>query len=85
MNRSIIVVLREWCPDCLEYKLSLNKLLSENDLDISFAFPEEVSDIFKIDAIPTTLFIEDGRVIQSKLDTVEHRILIEFLCPGDEY
>jgi len=79
MKRSIVVVLREWCPDCIEYKLSLNKLLSKHDLNISFAFPEEVVDKYKVTAIPTTLFLEDERVVSTEVDSVQHDTLIKFL------
>jgi thiol-disulfide isomerase/thioredoxin len=60
-NIKINVILSEWCPACLEYKLVLNKLRSNKNIEVLFFFPEEIE--IPIRAIPTTFFSFKKKVL----------------------
>ena len=56
----IAVVLSDWCPACLEYKVVLNKILSNTPIKIEFLSEAKLRERdLSIRAIPTTLFIGD--------------------------
>lgn len=58
----IFVILSDWCPACLEYKIVLNKIISEKQIDIKFAFPQETK--VQIRSIPTTFFVYEEKVLK---------------------
>jgi len=51
----VVVFLSDWCPACLEYKVVLNKIVSNHHVKIDFAPPSR----FNIRTIPSTLFMRD--------------------------
>ena len=53
-NLHIIVALSDWCPACLEYKIILNKIVSNLHIEIDFVPPETLP----IHSVPTTIFIK---------------------------
>jgi len=57
----ILVVLSEWCPACLEYKVILNQIVTELNVNIIFKYPQNVP--FPIKAIPTTIFFNKDKVL----------------------
>jgi hypothetical protein len=50
----IAVFLSDWCPACLEYKVVLNRVISQRTLKIDFLPPSK----FNISTIPATLFVK---------------------------
>ena len=63
-----VVVLSEWCPACIEYKLVLNKLISQNKVNVVFHLPEdqEVRGL-EIKGIPTTFFLRYNSIVDRKV------------------
>lgn len=57
-NFHIIVALSDWCPACLEYKVILNKIVSEMHIEISFYPPETLP----IHSVPTTIFVKGKKM-----------------------
>lgn len=53
----VYVYINDWCPICIEYKVILNKVISEQQIEIDFCMPKDI----KIKAIPTTVFKKGRR------------------------
>ena len=51
----IYVCLNDWCPACIEYKVTLNMVMAKQKLEIYYSMPNNIS----INAIPTTIFVKD--------------------------
>lgn len=57
----VAVVLSDWCPACLEYKVTLNKVMSSTPIKIDFIPPSKVN----VPVIPSTLFVK-GKLIKRR-------------------
>ena len=53
----VYVYLDDWCPACMEYKVTLNKVKSEQNIDIEFSLPPGAT----VHSIPTTYFLKGSR------------------------
>lgn len=51
----IYVCLNDWCPACMEYRVTLNMVIVKQKLKINFSMPSNIS----INVIPTTIFVKD--------------------------
>lgn len=54
-NIKIYVCLNDWCPACIEYKVTLNMIMSKQKLEIDYSMPSNIL----INVIPTTIFIKN--------------------------
>jgi len=69
----LAVILSDWCPACLEYKLNLNKFILDNpEIPVSFIPPESKHLNKSIRAIPTTLLLRGDKVILFKEGMMTH-------------
>ncbi len=57
----IIAILSEWCPACIEYKIVLNYIVSNNNIEVIMAYPKDIQ--IPIRSIPTTIFLNDEELL----------------------
>ena len=67
LNKSPVVVLKvyaDWCGPCKMYGPKFNNLEKKYDnKNISFGESNVDKKIVKVEALPTTIFIKDGRIV----------------------
>ncbi len=51
----IYVYINDWCPACIEYKVTLNMVMTKQKVEIDYSMPNNIS----IKVIPTTIFVKN--------------------------
>jgi thiol-disulfide isomerase/thioredoxin len=55
----ILFFISDWCPNCIEYKVTINQLKCNTDIPFRVLCSEEI----KLEAIPATLFFKKNKII----------------------
>lgn len=51
----IYVYFNDWCPACIEYKVTLNMVMTKQNFEIDYSMPDNIC----VTSIPTTIFVKN--------------------------
>lgn len=78
----VIKFYADWCPHCVKLKPVFDRIARENPgigfAEVNVDMAQELSDIHKIDIIPTLVFFRSGKAVKTLVNPDE-RLIIEQL------